>query len=331
MRHGTGTDLTDFNLLFEVLHRHVLPEVTVQVYQNRIDALHGIENRSQIVVIGNLGRIFLTLQSQLISHKIIAERLPIVTGVGHMMGIVIPRRSAELGCNGARFKHLQLAFQTIDKYHNFFPQTGRRSRLSVCLGQHGHVVPFLGIRAKLGYQFLHLGIVTFLQSFFDGQRNRCIVDVLRCQAEMNEFLISFKTSYFIKLFLDKILHSLHVMVRHALYFLHPSGIRFREIPVDVTQTGKQIMIEISQLRQRQFAQSNKVFNLYTHTIANKRVFRKVGSQSLCFTSITAVYRRNSRQQIQFHKSNTYYLCYKNSSFYRFAHIKIEKSYRKNRD
>jgi len=33
-------------------------------------------------------------------HKIIAERLPIVTGVGHMMGIVIPRRSAELGCNG---------------------------------------------------------------------------------------------------------------------------------------------------------------------------------------------------------------------------------------
>ena len=116
--------LTGFNLLFEVLHRHVLPEVTVQVYQNRIDALHGIENRSQIVVIGNLGRIFLTLQPQLISHKIIAERLPIVTGVGHMMGIVIPRRSAELGCNGARFKHLQLAFQTIGKYPNFFPQTG---------------------------------------------------------------------------------------------------------------------------------------------------------------------------------------------------------------
>ena len=183
-----------------------------------------------------------------------------------MMGIVIPRRSAELGCNGARFKHLQLAFQTIDKYHNLFPQTGRRSRLSVCLGQHGHVVPFLGIRAKLGYQFLHLGIVTFLQSFFDGQRNRCIVDILRCQAEMNEFLISLKTSYLSNSSLINTPQP-HVMVRHALYFLHPSGIRFREIPVDVTQTGKQIMIEISQLRQRQFAQSNKVFNLYTHAIA----------------------------------------------------------------
>ena len=54
MRHGTGTYFTRFNLLLEIFHRDVLPEVAVHVNHNGIDAFHRIKNGSQIIIIRDL-------------------------------------------------------------------------------------------------------------------------------------------------------------------------------------------------------------------------------------------------------------------------------------
>ena len=45
----------DFNLLLEIFHRDILPEVTVHINHHRIDALPGIKDGRQIIVIGYLG------------------------------------------------------------------------------------------------------------------------------------------------------------------------------------------------------------------------------------------------------------------------------------
>jgi len=63
MWHSRRTDLTRLDLLLEILHGDILPEVTIQVDQDRIDTLQAIEDRCQIIIIRDLGSPLLTLQA----------------------------------------------------------------------------------------------------------------------------------------------------------------------------------------------------------------------------------------------------------------------------
>ena len=63
MWHSRRTDLTRLDLLLEILHGDILPEVTIQVDQDRIDTLQAIEDRCQIIIIRDLGSPLLTFQA----------------------------------------------------------------------------------------------------------------------------------------------------------------------------------------------------------------------------------------------------------------------------
>ena len=120
VRHSRRTDLTGFDLLFKILHRNILPEITAQIDQNRIDTFHPVKNSSHVVIVGNLCRPFLTAQSQHFIHKLIPESFPVIFRKSHMMRIEITGCSTELSRNRSRFQQLHLLFQTVNKHHHFF-------------------------------------------------------------------------------------------------------------------------------------------------------------------------------------------------------------------
>ena len=67
---------------------------------------------------------------------------------------------------------------------------------------------------------------------------------------MNEFLVFLQSTYLVELFLDKILHGLHVVVGHLLYVFHALRILQGEILINSTQTWEQFTVETLQLWQR---------------------------------------------------------------------------------
>ena len=248
MRHCAWTNLSGFNLLFEILHRDILPEVTVHVNHHRIDALHCIEDGGQIVIIGNLSRIFFTLQAQLLCDKFIAESFPVILRISHVMRIVITRSATKFSGYRASLQRSQLTFQTVHEHHHLFSQTSGRSRLPVRLGKHRDIRPLFRIRTELGYQFLYLRIIHLLQSLFHRQRNRSIVNILWSQPEVDKFFVIIHSTQLVKFFFQEILHSLHVMIRHAFNILDASGVGFGKVTVDVPQCLEHALIHPFQLR-----------------------------------------------------------------------------------
>ena len=210
-----------------------------------------------------------------------------------MVGIEVARSTTELRRQRSILQSTQLLFQTIHENLYLLTQTGGRSRLAVGLGQHRHLFPRLGIVVQLFYQLFHERIVHLLERFLYGKRYTGIVDILRGKTEMDELLIY--AQHRIKLFLDEVLHGLHVVVGHLFNILHPLSIGRREVNVDVAQLREQRMVEILKLWQRQFAERNEILNLYPDSIAHKRILRKKISQRLCLTTIAAINRRDSRQ------------------------------------
>ena len=63
MGHRTGTYLTCLDLLLEVLHGDIHPEITIQIDDDGVDTTNGIKDGAQIVVIANLSSILFTLQA----------------------------------------------------------------------------------------------------------------------------------------------------------------------------------------------------------------------------------------------------------------------------
>ena len=61
MRHGTGANLSRLDLLPEVTHRDVAPEVSSEIDEDRVDTRHRLKESGEIVVVGDLRRVLLTL------------------------------------------------------------------------------------------------------------------------------------------------------------------------------------------------------------------------------------------------------------------------------
>ena len=213
MRHGTGAHLTLLDLLLEVIHGDIHPEVAVKVDDNRVDAAHGIKDGAQPVVVRYLCRVLLALQPQLLADKLIAEFLPVVLGIGHMMGIVVTRGTAELSGDRCLFQRAQLLLQTIDIDHDLLTQSRRRCRLTMSLGKHRNVLPLLSIIMKLLDELFHERIVHLFQCLLDTQGHAGIIDILRSKTEMDELLgLNGEAIQRINAFLNEILNGLDVMV-----------------------------------------------------------------------------------------------------------------------
>ena len=218
-----------------------------------------------------------------------------------MMGIIVARSTTELGSNRQILQPTQLLFQTIDVNHYFLAQAGRRSGLPMGLGQHRNVLPLLGIVVQLLYQLLNHRIVNLLQCFLNRQGYAGIVDILRSQAEMDEFLcLNGEPVKCVYLFFDEVLYCLYVMVCRLLYLLDPCSILLAKATIDITQGLKQLVVKTFQLRQREFTKCNEILNFYSDTITDKRILGKVSCQFLCLVSVTAINRRDGGQHVQFH-------------------------------
>ena len=70
---------------------------------------------------------------------------------------------------------------------------------------------------------------------------------------MNKFLIWSEITYFIQLLLDKIFHSLDIVVGDLLNILYPLGIFERKIPIYIPQFLEQALVKVFELRQWQLA------------------------------------------------------------------------------
>ena len=164
MRHSAGTNLSLLDLLLEVVHGDIHPEVAVKIDDDGIDAAHSIEDSAEIVVVADLCGPLLTLQSEFLTDEAVGESLPVIVGISHMMGIEVARSATELCGDLASLQTVELFGQTIDVDHDFLAQACGRGRLSMRLGEHGHVFPLIGILLQLSDELFHQRIVDIVQS-----------------------------------------------------------------------------------------------------------------------------------------------------------------------
>ena len=143
-----------------------------------------------------------------------------------MVSIEIARSPAKLRRNGRCLQHGQLTFEAIDEHHNLLAQTGRGCRLAMCLGQHRDSGPLVSISLQLGYEFFKLRIIDLVERILDRQGHGRVVNVLRRQSEVDEFLVSLQAANAVKLLFYKIFHGFHIVVCHALDFLHAGSVSF---------------------------------------------------------------------------------------------------------
>ena len=176
--HSTGAYLASLNLLLEVVHGDIHPEVAAEVDDDGVDAAHGVEDGTKPVVVADLRGVLLTLQTELLSHEGVAEVAPVVLRISHMMGVEITGGTTELRRNGNLLQATQLLFKTVDIDHHLLAETGGRSGLTVGLCQHGYGLPLLSIVMELLNELLDEGVVDLLQSLLDREGDTGVVDIL---------------------------------------------------------------------------------------------------------------------------------------------------------
>ena len=189
VRHSTRPYLACFDLLLEILHRDIHPEVAVEVDDDRIEAADGIEDSGQRIIVADLSRELFTLQAKLFANKLIGKRAPVVVGIGYVMCVQITCCATELCRQRTILQGLQLLGQTIDIYHHFLSKTCRRCRLTVSLCQHGNRLPFFCILAQLIDKLLELGNKHIRQSLFQRKGHTRVINVLRGKTKVDKFLI----------------------------------------------------------------------------------------------------------------------------------------------
>ena len=165
----------------------------------------------------------------------------------------------------------------------------------MCLGQHGHVLPLLRIVVELLDEFLDHRAVDLFQGLLDREGYAGVVDVLRGQSEMDELLVLVEASKPVEFLLDEIFHGLHVVVGGLLDFLDACGVCFREVAVDVAERVEAAVVEVLQLRQRQLAERDEVFNLHAHPVTDEGILREIFCQQPGLVPVSPVDRRDGGQ------------------------------------
>src|SRR6218665_209137 len=82
------------------------------------------------------------VQTEISFNEILSEFPPVDLRISHMVRIVIPGRTAKFCSKRNVEQQTHLLFETFYKHADFFAQSGRRSGLSVCPGEHRNSCPF---------------------------------------------------------------------------------------------------------------------------------------------------------------------------------------------
>ena len=112
---------------------------------------------------------------------------------------------------------------------------------------------------------------------------------------MHELLVAFQ-SQGVHLLLDDVLDGLDVVVRDRLDLLDPFGVGRGEIGVEGAQVGEFRVVDVCELRQREFAQRDEIFHFDTDPVADQRLFRKIIGEFFRFVTVASVDGRNGCQR-----------------------------------
>ncbi len=207
------------------------------------------------------------------------------------MGVEVAGGTTELTADAHGVEHLELTAQTVGKHLYLFTKTCGRGWLSVGLGEHGYVVPLVGTRIEM-LNHLHETRTIYVA---DGVSYRhghgCVVDVLRGEAEVYEFLTGLESEN-VETLLEEIFHGLDVVVGHALDLLDARGILDCEVLVDVAQRTKHIMAHRGERAERYLAESYEILYLDFDTVAYEGIFREVFIKSFALVTVSPVHGRD---------------------------------------
>src|SRR5206468_1077196 len=95
------------------------------------------------IVVFYLRSELLTLQSKRSFHKFVGKFYPILFWKGNIMRIEIAGGAAKLCGERDMDEKLYLVLNTFHKHHDFFSQSCRTGRLSVCSCEHWNIFPIL--------------------------------------------------------------------------------------------------------------------------------------------------------------------------------------------
>lgn len=86
--HGGRADFTRDSFLFEMVQRHVTPDITVKVDQDGVEAGNAVEQLSNVVVRLNLRGVRVPLDAQR-GDKLFAELMPVNFRVSGDVGVIV--------------------------------------------------------------------------------------------------------------------------------------------------------------------------------------------------------------------------------------------------
>ena len=197
------------------------------------------------------------------------------------MGVEVAGRAAELAADCHFVHRRELCAQAVGEDADLLAQARGRRRLAVGLGEHGNPGPLVG---ELLEDFDHLDefrAVDVGDGLLDRHRNRCVVDVLRGQAEVDKLFILFEAED-VELLLEEIFDGFDVVVGDRFDLLDARGVGEREVFVNRAQRVENAVVDSGELRQRNFAQSDEIFDLDAHAVAYQSEFRKILVEIGCF-------------------------------------------------
>ena len=149
-------------------------------------------------------------------------------------------------------------------------------------GKHGHIAQTVCKLKKFVVQTLQRGHHNLCDGIEHHQRESCVVDILRREAEVDEFFILAKTEL-IEASFEIIFHSLYVVVGGFLYlFDFLSFFRCEHFrSVDFAQCFLHLLVYSRELRQTGLREGDEIFNLHQHTVADNCIFGEVSRERFC--------------------------------------------------
>ena len=291
MRHGRGTCLAFFYLLFEILHRDVCPDIPVKVDKYGVYSLKVVEQGGKIVVMFNLGSCLLPLETECLFKESVGKCNPVNIGICGFMCVEISCSSTEFSFKPERLQKGNLRSKPFSKNIEFFAYCCRGGRLAVRMGHHGYPFPLL---CPLINNIEHLfkeGQVDLCKGISCGHRESRIVNILGGKSEMNKFriLMEFHGPEF---FFQEVFYCFYIMVGFLLQFFYPVHIGFAKAGDDLPEFREGLFVEIYQLGQGNAAKGDEIFHLNFNPVSDDGRLGKVKGEFLSCFPVSSVYRRN---------------------------------------
>mmetsp|Transcript_2488 Transcript_2488/g.5902 ORF Transcript_2488/g.5902 Transcript_2488/m.5902 type:complete len:295 (+) Transcript_2488:1-885(+) len=266
--HGRRANLVFDHLELEVVQGNVLPHVTSKICEDGVDSLKGVEEGAHVVIVLNLRGELHPCDTQPFA-EFVGERDPVNVRVRNMMRVELTSSPTKLCCEFYLRDVLELLFKAFHKNHQLLANTCRCRSLTMRPSQHWNVSPLVcqsseRLQDLVGKRWKHDALHSVAKRHWDG----CVVDILGRQREMQKLFVVLPT-ILVKLVLQEVLHSFHVMVGNSLLSFDNLRISQTEISEDSTQLRKIRMVKSLELRQRDFTQSDEVLNLNKHAILDQ--------------------------------------------------------------